>query len=168
LHPGVNRVLVQAFDGTGRETERTWIDITYDTGALTPSSGLVNSDVTLTPAASPHFINSTVVIANNATLTVQAGSTLYFAAGASLIASNGGRLVIEGTDTQHVRLSRFGSAGSWGQIRIDGAAGESRLSFVDIEYAGGGSGAVRVLNSAVHMDHVTFTNTTVQYVNLSN
>ena len=115
LLPGFNRVLIQAFDGAGREVDRAYYDVTYDTGTSTSVGGTLASDATFTPANSPYLITSTLVVPENVTLTIQPGSTLYFAAGASLMVANGGRLFAEGSDTQRIR---FGVAAGGGMRNV--------------------------------------------------
>ena len=166
LSPGVNRVLVQSFDGAGRELERAYMDVTRDTGATTALGGTLSGNTTLTLAGGPYLITSTLTVPSAVTLTIEPGATLYFATGASLNVAAGGRLLAEGTETQRIRFTRAAGAETWGRIDLLDAPAETRLSFVDIEYAGSSSGAVRARNSVLWMDNVTFLNTAVQYVNL--
>ncbi len=47
LSPGMNRILIQAFDGpagNGNEVDRTSLDIQYDTGSAKPISGILAAD----------------------------------------------------------------------------------------------------------------------------
>jgi Lamin Tail Domain/CotH kinase protein/Bacterial Ig domain/Immunoglobulin domain/Immunoglobulin I-set domain len=165
LEPGINRVLIQAWDGEGREVERTYVDVSHDSGSSTALGGSLAGDTTLPAAGGPYFINSTVTVPDGVTLTIQPGATLLFTDGASLVVAGGGRLLAEGTDTQRIRFTRAEGAAAWGRIDIQDSTNETRLSYVDIEYAGSSS-VVRVRNSVLWMEHVHFTNITSQYVSV--
>src|SRR6185503_7847171 len=132
----------------------------------TAAGGTLAADTTFNVAGSPYSIDSTLIVPENVTLRIEPGSTLYFASGASLIVSNGGRLLAEGSDARRIRFAGAPGGGTWGQVRLIDSANETRLSYVDIDSADAGSGAVRAQNSVLFMDHVGFTNTAVQYVNL--
>jgi hypothetical protein len=169
LRPGINQLVVQSVDAAGLEKARTTSVIWYDDGTTTSVSGTIAGSQTWTAANGPYLVTGPITIGDGATLTVQPGTTVYLAAGVSITVSGTGRLLAEGTDSAHIRFTRMpGTAGTWGQIWLNGASAESRISYAEIEYAGAASGAVRVDNSILYLDHVTFLNTTVQYLALSN
>src|SRR6185503_348675 len=98
------------------------------------------------------------------------GTTVYFAPGTTMTVSGTGRLLAEGTDNQHIRLTRQLGGANWGSLDFIGASLESRLAYVDFEACGGttigGHNAqVHVNNSIVFFDHLTFPSTpVVEYI----
>ncbi len=169
LQPGVNHVLVQSVDAAGAEMARTTLSVWYDDGGVADVSGAIGGSQSWTPAGGPYNVTAPLTIGNGATLTIQPGTTVYLAAGAGITVSGTGRLLAEGTESQHIRFTRPpAGAGTWGQIFLNGASSESRIAYADIEYAGSSSGAVRADNSVLYLDHVVFGNTAVQYLNLNN
>ncbi len=55
LNPGLNRVLVQAFDGNNVETDRTYTDIWYDDGSVATTGGTLDSDQVWSAAGGPYL-----------------------------------------------------------------------------------------------------------------
>jgi hypothetical protein len=166
LRPGINRVLVQSLNSNGVEFARQTVDIWYDDGTLESVSGSINANTVWTAAAGPYHVTSSITVAAGTTLTIQPGTTVYFAAGASLNIANGGRVLAEGTDTARIRFSRVPGAGNWGGITVNGAIGspETRIAYAHIE--GNNSTAIRVTAGTVFLDHLSFGNTGVRYLDL--
>ena len=170
LNPGVNRVLIQAWDGAGREVDRAYFDVAYDNGSATTAGGTLSGDTTFTLAGSPYVIASTITVPAGATLTVQPGATLYFAPGARLVVNGGGRLLAEGTDLQRIRFSNQPGGGNWGSLDLIDSPLESRIAYADFEGCagsniGGHTAMLHVNNSRVFIDHCIWTNTpAVQYI----
>jgi hypothetical protein len=168
LRPGLNRVLVQALDQSGLELERATVDIWLDSGAPTPRSGPLAGNATWTTAAGPYLVSSTVTVPAGATLTIEPGTTVYFAAGAGLTVT--GRLLAEGTDLARIMFARQpGSAGAWAGITLNNTGtSASRIAYAHFDGAGSAGHNVRAENSTLFLEHCTFANTTVQYVDLVN
>lgn len=168
LRPGINRVLVQAIDGAGRQIERATLDIWFDSGPPVPKAGTVVGDETWTAAAGPYLVSSTVTVAPGGTLTIEPGTTVFFEAGSGL--SVAGRLVAEGTDVARITFARFpGSAAAWAGIRLSNTGPTaSRIAYAHFEGAGSAGHNVRAEHTTLWMEHCTFGNTTAQYVDLVN
>ena len=170
LNAGVNRILIQAWDGAGREVGRNYFDVAYDNGSSTTVGGTLGGNTTLRLDDSPFVISSTLTVPNGVTLTVQPGATLYFAPGASLVVSSGGRLLAEGTDLQRIRFSNLPGATNWGSLDILDSTNENRIAYADFEGCGGSNigghtAMMHVNNSRVFIDHCIWTNTpAVQYI----
>jgi hypothetical protein len=169
LQRGVNRIVVQELDADFNEIERVTQDVLYDQPA-TSVSGALSGSVTWTPGGGPYLVTANITVGAGATLTIQPGTTVYFAPGTTMTVSGTGRLLAEGTDNQHIRLTRQLGGGNWGSLDFIGASLESRLAYVDFEACGGttigGHNAqVHVNNSIVFFDHLTFPSTpVVEYI----
>ncbi len=168
LHPGVNRVLVQALDQSGNDFERGTVDIWYDDASVQNVAGALTGSTTWSPAAGPYTVTSTVTVPAGATLTIEPGTTVYFAAGAGLTVS--GRLLAEGHDLARITFARVpGSSSAWAGLTINNTGGNaSRIAYVHFDGAGTSGHNVRAENSTLLLDHCTFANTTAQYVDLVN
>ena len=169
LHPGINRVLIQALDDKGVEFERSYTDIWYDDSSVATVGGTMASDQTWTAVGGPYNVISTLTIAANVTLTIEPGSTLYLGDGVNIVINNGGRLVAEGTTNSPIRFTVSpGSGVSWGGMTINGAVGspETRIAYADFE--GNSNTAIEVAGGTLYLDHCSFLTTTHQYVSLDN
>jgi hypothetical protein len=171
LLPGINRVTVVAFDEAGREIERGSTDLWYDTGGGTAIGGDIFSDLTLLAASGPYTVASNMVVHDEATLTIQAGTTVYVAPGATITVNLAGRILAQGTETQHIRIGKNPNvAGNWGSLALGGTSVESRFSYVDFDSCGGttisGHNAqVHVNDSIAFFDHCTWpASPAVQYI----
>jgi len=169
LNPGINRIVVQAFDSSGNEIDRSSIDVWYDKAGAgtTVTDTTVSVDTVWSPASGPYTVAGSLAIAAGATLTIQPGTTVYLGSGANLTVNSGGRLLAEGTDTQRIMITRApASASSWGGIDVNGAVGtpETRISYAHIVY--NGTTAIHSSGGTVFLDHLTFGTTTHQYLSL--
>ena len=163
LDPGINRVTVQAFDGpagTGNEIERGTIDIWYDDGDMAPLSGVLTDDMRLTAADGPWLVPTMLTIPDGVTLTIQLGATLFFEEGAGIEVLAGGRLVVKGTASRRIRLTRVpNSSGSWQGLRFENTLEDNRFYYVDIEFADGQGESVAIRSSRVSFYDVTWAGT---------
>jgi hypothetical protein len=170
LLPGLNRVLIQAFDGGGVETERLFYDVWYDDSDVTTASGSLAADTTWTAAAGPYSVTASLTVPAGVTLTIEPGTTVYLASGVDLTVNNGGRVVANGTVGAPVRFTRApGSTDSWGGIVITGATSEaspvSVFRHTHIEF--NDSAAIHTQSGAeVELESVSFGTTTRQYLSL--
>lgn len=170
LKPGLNRVLIQAFDGNGAETERSFFDVWYDDSSVVTVSSAITADTTWTAAGGPYSVTASITVNSGATLTIEPGTTVYLGSGVNLTVNNGGRIVANGTETAPIRLSRTpGTSTSWGGIVINGStSGPSPLTEIrnaHIEF--NGSTAIHAQSGGeVELEAVTFGNTAVQYLSL--
>jgi hypothetical protein len=118
-------------------------------------------------ADGPYTVTATATIPSGATVTIEPGTAVYLASGANFIVSSGGRLLAEGTETQHIGFTRVPGAGSWGNLRINGAASspETRVAYAQFD---GNTGSPTILcnGATVYLDHLTFGNTGVSYLHL--
>lgn len=169
LNPGLNRILVQAFDTDGNEIDREQVTVWFDTGAGsgTVRAGTLASDETWSPANGPFLVTGSLTIPNGVTLRIQPGTTVHLAAGANLTVAPGGRLLAEGTPVAPLWIGRApGTNAPWGGITLlgDATSPESRITHAYIE--GNGSTAIHADTATVFLDHLQFGTTDRQYVSL--
>ena len=133
--------------------------------AMTRSGTLVTETWRL--ADGPFTVTATATIPNGVTVTIEPGLVVNLASGANFIVANGGRLLAEGTAAQHIRFTRVGTTGSWGNLQISGGptSPETRIAYGDLD-ANGGSPAILCDKATVYLDHLTFGNTAVSYLHL--
>jgi hypothetical protein len=167
LHPGLNRLLIQALGTNGVEVERTNVTIWFDDSSVQNVGGTVAANTTWTAANGPYSITSTLTVASGVTLTIEPGTSVYLASGVNLVVANGGRILAEGTESAGIHFSSApGSGTSWGAITINGAGAspETRLSHV---YFQDNSGTcIEVAGGTISLDHAVFGTTTHQYLSV--
>lgn len=167
LRPGLNRVLVQSFDGNGAETERTTIDLWYNDNSVINAGGTLTNDAVWLAASGPYVVTNHLTVGSGRTLTIEPGTSVYLGANINVTVANGGRLIAEGTDTARIRFTRQpGSATRWGGITINGGAGspETRITYAHLEF--NGSEAIHSQGGTVFLGGLTFGSTDRQYVSL--
>ena len=170
LNPGLNRVLIQAFDVNGGETERTLYDVWYDDSSVASESGTLATDTTWTAADGPYAVTASLTVPAGVTLTIEPGTTVYLASGVDLTVNNGGRMVAEGTATAPIRFSRApGTTASWGGIVINGSTtGVSPITVFRNTHFEYNAGIVIHAQSGgeIELEAVSFGTTTEQYLSL--
>jgi len=177
LTPGINRILIQAFDGAGVELERTTLDVWYDDLNTTAASGGINGNQTWSAASGPYQLNGTVTINNGATLTIQPGTSVYLNQGVKIIVAPGGRLIANGTESQPIRFTSApaGTRAIWGGINVQGTlplSAPTQISHAYFDYNADqvtGDIAIRCNNNAnVILEHLGFGATGWPYIWLDN
>ncbi len=165
LHPGINRILVQAFNEGNAEIERTTFDVWYDDSSVVNKSGNAVSE-TWTAAGGPYQITAAYTIPSAVTLTIQPGTSVYIAAGVNITVASGGKILAEGTDTSRIRFTKTPGSTNWGGLTINGGAGspETRLAYADFDSNNGV--AVTCTGSTVYLDHLNFGTTNQPYLHL--
>lgn len=167
LKPGINRVLIQAFDAQGKETGRMLQEIWYDDGSVQAVAGNITTDTTWTAAGGPWQVSASISVASGATLTIEPGTTVYLSGGATLTVASGGRIMAQGNESSRILFTTVpGSGATWGGIVINGAAGSPRSVISHASIAGNSTRAIDVNAGDVVFDHLEFANTTQQYISL--
>ncbi|HTD85706.1 MAG TPA: CotH kinase family protein, partial [Candidatus Binatia bacterium] len=166
VRPGINRVLVQAFGAASNEVGRATIDVWYDDGSVVNAGGTLAANTTWRANDGPFMISSSLTIPAGVTLTVEAGTTVFLGGGVTITVANGGRLLAQGTDLAPIRIGRVPGAANWGGITINGEpdSPESVISYAHIE--GNNNTAIEVADGTATMDHLSFGNTTRQYISV--
>ncbi|MCA9263922.1 MAG: lamin tail domain-containing protein, partial [Planctomycetales bacterium] len=178
LRPGINRVIVEAWDGpsgTGNVVDQGYVDIWYD-GAFNPNfeepadppgvpaptvipAGVLTEDTYLLPSGPAYRVTGDIVVPAGVTLTILPGTTLFFEDNAG-IHIDGGQLTAAGTPYEQIRFTRApGSTGSWAGIQFTDAMAENRIAHSIVEHAVTQDGMVGLFGSRLTLDHVTFDHT---------
>ncbi|MCK6501132.1 MAG: CotH kinase family protein, partial [Nitrospira sp.] len=135
LRPGLNRIVIQAFDEntvlTEQRTQDIWLDDPSE--SIVPEVELAD-DATWTASRSPYWVPQTFTVPVGRTLKIEPGTTVYFATNAVL--SVFGRLLAEGTAESPIRLSSRPGSAAWGGIGIVNATNENRLRHVVLDNPG--------------------------------
>ena len=148
-------------------------DLFLDAAATNPPassnsiSGTISVNTTLYASNSPYTVSASVTVNSTATLTIEPGTTVYFPAGVSITVSGGGRVLAEGTASNHIHFTKTPTGGNWASFDFIGATNESRWAYIDIDSCGGAT--VGGHNAQVHVnggskiffDHVVYANTPV-------
>ncbi|KKK83004.1 hypothetical protein LCGC14_2797730, partial [marine sediment metagenome] len=158
LDPGINRVVVQVFegeDGTGKELQRGFVDIwSSSTGGMSPiPEGPIFGE--LAASDGPFVITGEVTVEAGKTLVIRPGTTVFFDEGARLTVN--GRLLAEGTEHDQIRFTRTpGSNDNWDGIQFVDTMEDNRIAYTMLEYATTDAGMVGLENSNLLIDHATF------------
>jgi hypothetical protein len=177
LRPGINRVLVQAFDGpagTGHEVQRDYIDIWYDGARIVDpaacsqlerfgqlanpvlEAGRLERDTVLAPCGPAYRVHGNVVVPSGITLTILPGTTVFFADGAQLTIA-GGQLHAEGDVYRPIRLTRTpGSTGAWNGIQLRESRESNTIRHAVLEYGVTEDGMLGLVNSNLLVESSTF------------
>jgi len=163
LRPGINRVLVQTFDGPqgmGDELKHEQIDLWYDDGDVLEIAGTLTSDMTLDAESGPWHVTDDLTVPFGTTLSIEPGTTVFFDNDAGIIVDPGGRLIAQGTEYERIRLTCHpGSSSRWNGIGFHQTLEENDLSYVDMEYADGLTQAIKIDRARLTIDHLTWTRT---------
>ena len=170
FNPGINRVIVEAFDGSGNIVDSAFIDIWFDTGGSTIATGTLTVDTIFSPAKSPYRIQGDLVVSAGITLTIQPGTTLHFDPASRLHVQ--GKLLAEGV--QNSRIHFFGTPQpgdqKWNGIFFDNSLSDNRMAYIVQSGSDGGNQHIDCINSQLHLEHTTWndTNHTVLRTTASN
>jgi hypothetical protein len=169
LNPGINRIIVQTFDGpngSGNEIDNGHIDIWYNDGGTSDISGTVAVSRTLDAVSGPWHVTGDITVPTGVTLTIQPATTLFFDAGAGIIVTAGGRLVAEGTEYGHIRLTSVPGGAHWDGVKFDHTLTDNRLTYVDHEFGDGQGKSTDVQYSRVTIEHVVWSGTSTEILNI--
>jgi hypothetical protein len=107
-------------------------------------------------------VTSSVTVASGVTLTIQPGVTVLINQGLNFTVN--GLLIAEGTEENHIVFTRNAGATSWGTLDLLGSANTHRLVWVDIDRS---TGNIDATGTAIYLQHVWWTNTTAQLLDMS-
>jgi hypothetical protein len=169
LWPGINRIVVETFDGPegmGKKLRNGYVDIWYDDGDVAEISGVLSSDMTLDAASGPWFVTSDVTVPAGITLVVEPGTTVFFDEGTRLTIN--GRLVAQGTEYERIQLNRLPySSSTWDGLDFNSAE-DNYLAYVDMEYSSRDGESIRLNDSRLFIDDVTWAGTGRTILQISN
>ncbi len=162
LVPGINKILIQAFDGNSVETERFTQDIWSDDASVVTASGTLAANTNWTAAGGPYRVTANLIVPAGVTLTIGAGTTVYVASLATITVNGTGKIVANGTDAQRVVFAKEPTAtGNWGSLDFINTTVESQLNYVNFSDGGGTninghSAQIHANNAIVFFDHLTW------------
>jgi hypothetical protein len=122
-------------------------------------SGIIAADTTWAVTNSPLTVTGNITVNRGATLAIEPGVVVQFNQGLGLTVN--GRLLAEGSVAAPITFTRAPGASTWSRIAINGGSAESRIAHATIAYAAS-RGNVTADGASLALDHVVFTNTTVQ------
>ena len=186
LHPGINRIVVEAFDGpdgSGSLVDSGFIDVWYDgaiaqspstcgaLGELAPTvipGGTLTEDTVLAPCGPVYRVTGDVVVPAGVTLTVLPGTTVFFEQDSG-ITVEGGQLIAEGDAFNQIRFTRAPDvAGSWNGIQFVNSTADNRIRHAVLEYATTDAGMVGLLSSSLVIEDSTFDHADLFRINTVN
>ncbi len=173
--PGINRIVVQAFDANDSEIDRSSIDIWSDTGVpTTKAGGTLSADETWTAADGPYHVTGNVNIPAGRTLTIEPGTTLFLDASVGFTIH--GRLVAQGTEYRRIRFTRLpGTTTQWAGFQIPDSKQDNIIAYADLEFGGSRSHWITTGNNSgstvgptarLTVDHATFSGSDTQYFSI--
>src|SRR6185503_6273123 len=118
--------------------------------------GTITEDTTWLLSQSPVSVCSNLTIASNVTLTIQPGVVVRFESGVSLAISDGGRLLADGSDTNHITFTGMTGYTRWSGIVVNGSprSSETRITHADFEL--NGTTAIHSIGGTVFLDYLNF------------
>ncbi len=161
IHPGITRILVQAYDGpagSGHVIDSQAIDVWQNSSTPTEISGTLTQDTTLIASEGPYMITGDLIVPSGILLIVEPGTTLFFNSGTGITVN--GTLQAEGNEYAHIRMApNPQSATRWDGIAIRNTLTDNRLQFVDMEFGDGQGDSIIVNQARAFMNYMTFTST---------
>jgi len=173
--PGINRIVIQAFDANDGEIDRSSIDVWCETGALTvKAGGTLSADETWTAAGTPYHVTGNINIPAGRTLRIEPGVTVFLDADVGFTVH--GRLVAQGTEYRRIRFTRpLGTTAQWAGFQIPDSAQDNIIAYADLEYGGSRSHWITTGNSdagavgptaRLTVDHATFRGSDTRYFSI--
>ncbi|MCU0915536.1 MAG: lamin tail domain-containing protein [Planctomycetes bacterium] len=175
VDPGLNRVVVQAYDIGGQEIDRTAVDVWCEGRAMTTKTGgPLSADETWTPGAGPYYVTGTITVPAGRTLTIEPGTTVFLDANCGLVVW--GRLVARGTEYRRIRFTSLPGTGiQWAGFQFSGTKQDNVIAYADLEFGGSRSEWITTGNrnpnaigptTRLTVEHVTFRGSDSSYFSI--
>ncbi len=170
LQPGLNHITVNTYgteDGSGPVLHSEAVDVWYDAPSTPISGTLTDTTTTLTADKSPYHVTGDLIVPVGKTLVVDPGVTLFFDAGTGVKVY--GRIVGNGTQNSRLHFAALPGSAEWNGILVSSSLQKNRLSFADVEAAGGSDHGIYVSHSTMDLDHVNWDKMTANclYIDVS-
>jgi len=127
-----------------------------------PPVGSITVDTTWTAAGSPYIISNNLTVVAGVTLTIEPGVTLLFDQGRGMTIS--GRLLAEGTEELPITFTRNAGAATWTQLTFTANNSTSLIAHANMSFFS--ASAIEATGTALHLDSIRWTDSTVQVVDL--
>jgi hypothetical protein len=175
LLPGINRVVIQAFDAADKEIERSSIDLWSDSRAMvTKVGGTLGADEVWTATGGPCHVTGSITIPAGRTLTIEPGATVFLDANCGFTVY--GRFVARGTEYQRIRFTRVpGTTTQWAGFQFPSTKEDNVIAYADLEFGGSRSQWITTGNNngnvvgptaRLTIDHATFSGSDTQYFSI--
>jgi hypothetical protein len=174
LLPGINRVVIQAFDANDREVDRVGVDIWYDTGSTVTKTGTLGASQVWTAAGGPYHVTGNITISVGGVLTIEPGATVFLDSNCGFIVH--GRLFAQGMPYSRIRFTHMpGTTNQWGGFQFPDTKQDNVIAYADVEFGGSRSEWITVGNNnagvvgptaRLTVDHATFSGSDTQYFNI--
>lgn len=159
LFPGMNRLIVEAFDSEGELLETTSIEVWYDDGDTGSLSGILAADTILTAAGGPYLVDSDLIVPVGVTLTIEPGASLFFGQGVRVTVN--GKLDAQGTAHERIQFTVApGSGETWDGLVFANTDEDNRMSNLDQNFSTAASYSIDVTNARLTLDQVRWRGTT--------
>lgn len=127
-----------------------------------PPAGSITVDTTWTAAGSPYIVSNNVTVVAGVTLTIEPGVTVLFDQGRGMTFN--GRLRAEGTAEAPITFTRNVGATTWSQLAFTANNTTSHIAHAHVSFFS--ASAIEATGTALHLDSVRWTDSTVQVVDL--
>jgi hypothetical protein len=128
----------------------------------TPVSGTIAAATTWSAANSPYTVFGAAIVASGVTLAIEPGVTVLLDPGMTITFN--GRLLALGEPTNKIVFTRSGASGTWGHLLFNANSTTSIIANAEMRYFA--SPAVEGHNTALELDNIVWTNSTVAAVDL--
>ncbi|MCL5280076.1 MAG: lamin tail domain-containing protein [Planctomycetes bacterium] len=173
--PGINRVVIQAFDAADREIERSSLDIWSDNRPMVAKAGgSLGADEVWATAGGPYHVTGNITVPAGRTLTIEPGTTVFLDADCGFIVH--GRLVAKGTEYQRIRFTRVpGTTTQWAGFQFPDTKEDNIIAYADLEFGGARPQWITTGNNnagaagptaRLTVDHATFRGSDTQYFSI--
>jgi hypothetical protein len=129
-----------------------------------PPVGTITVDTTWTVAGGPYILSNNVTVASGVTLTLEPGVIVRFNQGLGMTVQ--GRLLAEGTAENPIVFTRNAGAATWDQILFTANSTTSRVVHAQMSFFA--DSALEANGTSLHVDSVSWTDSTAQVVDLVN
>jgi hypothetical protein len=166
LDVGTHVLAIHGINQTLTSSDLSMIaDLSVGEVTMPPSncvSGTIAANTTWYATNSPYLVCGNATVAAGVTLTIEPGVTVLVDPGFTITFN--GRLLAIGEPTNTIMFTRSGASGTWGHLLFDANSTTSIIANAEMRYFA--SPAVEGHNTALELDNIVWTNSTIAAVDL--
>jgi hypothetical protein len=168
LHPGLNRLLAQAWDDDGRLADEAALDVWYDAERPVAVEEIPpNATVDWTREGGPYQVGSLLTVPPDSVLRLGPGTVVYFGPDGGLDVR--GQLLAEGQPEGTIFLSAPPeSSTSWRGLQFHDTREQCRLVHVHVEASGTAGSSITARGADLWLERVTFASARARHLDLQN